>query len=133
MATSGYTQPRKWRYNQTHSFPQSKPVTCKKELKTIFYNPSTSERAAGSCAHTVEAVLVEITQRSQRGAKPAVSLFTHQVGLTGLQHQRAPLEVHVHFTQLLQTAAGPMTHEHRSSHQEVIQTGGVNRHRRQVV
>lgn len=81
---------------------------------------------------TLKSILVEVTQRSQRGAEPAVGLLTQQVGLTRLQQQRAPLKVHVDLTQLLQTAAGSVTHEHGSPYQEVIQTGESNKHRRQA-
>lgn len=106
---------------------QSKSATRVKER--FFGKPSIS----GIAESTVESILVEVPQRSQRGAKPAVSLLAHQVGLTGLQQQRAPLKVHVDLTQLLQTAAGSLTHEHRSPHQEVIQAGDLNKNRRQMV
>ncbi len=80
---------------------------------------------------TVEAILIEITQRSQRGAEPAEGLLTEKVGLAWLQQQRASLEVHVHLTQLLQTAIGPSTHEHWSSYHQVIQTREASR--RQII
>ena len=70
---------------------------------------------------TVESVLVEITERSQRGAEAAESLLTNQ--MARLQHQRASLQVNIHLSQLLQTTIGPSTHEHRSAHYQVIQTG----------
>ncbi|TNN78564.1 hypothetical protein EYF80_011159 [Liparis tanakae] len=56
--------------------------------------------------------------RCQRRAEPAEGLSTQEVGLAGLQQQRAPLEVHIHLTQLLQTPVDPSTHEHRSSHHQ---------------
>lgn len=82
---------------------------------------------------TIKAVLVEIAQRSQRGAEPAEGLLTEEVGLAGLQQQRSPLEVHVHLTQLLQTPVGTPTHEHGRSHHQVIQTGAANEGRGQIM
>lgn len=82
---------------------------------------------------TVESILIEITQRSQRGAEPAEGLLTEEVGLAWLQQQRASLEVHIHLTQLLQTPIGPSTHEHWSSHYQVIQTREASKGRRQIM
>lgn len=84
----------------------------------------------GCSTRTIESILVEITQRSQRGAEPAEGLLTEEVGLAWLQQQRASLEVHVHLTQLLQTPIGPSTHEHWSSHHQVIQTRQISKARK---
>lgn len=76
---------------------------------------------------TVESILVEIPQWSQRGAEAAEGLLTQEVGLGWLQQQRASLEVNIHLPQLLQTPTEPSTHEHWSSHHQVIQTGEANK------
>lgn len=118
-------------YNQTE--PKQICHTCKTNFLWQTIDIRYGRKCAVSSKGTVKSILVEITQRSQRGAEPSVSLFTHQVGLARLQQQRAPLKVHVDFTQLLQTAAGSLTHEHRSPDQEVIQTKDLNKHRGQMV
>ncbi len=84
------------------------------------------------CTPTVEPVLVEITQRSQRGAEPAKGLLTQEVGPAWLQHQRGSLEVHIHLPQLLKTTVGPSTHEHGSSHHQVVQTEEASKGGRQI-
>lgn len=88
---------------------------------------------AACSTHTVESILVEITQWSQRGAETAEGPFTEEVGLAWLQQQQASLEVHINLPQLLQTPIGSSTHEHRSSHHEVIQTREASKGRRQIM
>lgn len=71
-------------------------------------------------ALTIEPILVEIPQWSQWSPKAAEGLWAEEVPLAGLEEQRAPLEVHVHLTQLLHAPTRPAMHEHRSTNHQVI-------------
>lgn len=120
---------------QNHLINWIKDKICKIKITVIAILHLTRYVSATHCivsvTLTVESILVEVTQGSQRGAKPAECLRTKEVGLAGLQQQRAPLEVYIHLTQLLQTPIGPSTHKHWSPHHQIIQTGGAGKSKRQ--